>query len=128
MQRSMLLPVLALSNRFPSGRRSVLSSQAAKRCAPARAPAVRFSPTPERAGCSCDSTAQPFQPVCPLDDRFPPVAVLEVPRHGCAQAIFEGALRSPAQLPADLRAIDGIAPVVTGTVRHGADERIVRRS
>src|SRR5690348_2045293 len=50
--------------------------------------------------------------------RLPPIAALEVPLHGAAHAGLEGQRGTPTQLRFDLRAIDGVAAIVTRSIRH----------
>src|ERR1700757_2794489 len=51
---------------------------------------------------------------------FAPVAMLHVPARRRGEAVLERVARRPPELAADLRRVDRVAPVVTGTV---GDER-----
>src|SRR5262245_31327187 len=56
-------------------------------------------------------------------DRFPPVSTLLVPAHGSCESVLERVLRLPAQDARDLRRIERVAAVVSGTILDVADER-----
>src|SRR6185369_6929369 len=58
-----------------------------------------------------------------LLERPPPRLVLAVPRDRPRQAVRERHLRLPAHL-AELPAVEAVAPVVAGTVRHALDEAL----
>ena len=51
-----------------------------------------------------------------------PLAVIQVPAQGLLDAAAEIVLRLPAQVLPDLRSVDGVAPVMAGTVLHEADQ------
>src|SRR5712691_7154941 len=70
--------------------------------------------------------AEPGAAVAFRPDRFPPPAVVEIPRDGLAQAGLETLARLPAELAAELCRIHRIAPVVAGPVGDKADEARVR--
>src|SRR5579862_9356816 len=46
---------------------------------------------------------------------FAPIAVIEIPARGVAQAVRERAFWLPAQLPGDLRRVDCVASIVAGS-------------
>src|SRR5262249_48594987 len=50
-----------------------------------------------------------------------PVAVVEIPQNRLAHAGRERFRRRPVKLAADLRRVDRVAPIVTGTVRDERD-------
>src|SRR2546426_8179011 len=56
-------------------------------------------------------------------ERTPPGLVLTVPGHGRGQGFAERVARRPAE-PAHLRGIERVAPVVSGPVLHGTDQRL----
>ena len=80
-------------------------------CVPARAP---------RGAVRRDAVLLPLGAVAGLGGllgRAPPGLVLDVPVDGLLQALGEvGVRRPPAQLALELRAVDGVAAVVAGTV------------
>src|SRR5262252_1666023 len=49
---------------------------------------------------------------------FAPAAVLEVPLRGACKAVLERVPRRPPELATDLRRVDRVATIVSGTVRH----------
>src|SRR4051812_997678 len=53
-----------------------------------------------------------------LLERLPPRAVLLVPAHGLRETLLERDLVAPAELLAELRRVEQVAPVVAGAVRH----------
>src|SRR5262249_52097167 len=53
---------------------------------------------------------------------FPPGAPVHVPAHRLLQPLLEGAAGLPPQLAADLRGVDGVAPVVPGPVGDELDQ------
>ena len=50
-----------------------------------------------------------------------PLGVGQVPLHGLADAGLEGLRRFPAQFTLDLAGVDGLAPVMAGSVLDGGD-------
>ena len=58
------------------------------------------------------------------DDMVHPHIVLKVPLYRLSHAPLEGILGSPAQLRGDLGVVDGVAPVVAGTVLHVTDKTL----
>src|SRR5437867_1027454 len=55
-------------------------------------------------------------------DLLPPRGVLPIPVHRGLQGCVQGMLRRPPELP-DLVAVQGIAAVMAGAVRHVPDQR-----
>src|SRR4051812_38359542 len=53
-----------------------------------------------------------------LLERLPPGPVLLVPAHCVRKALLERDLVAPAELLAELRRVEQVAPVVAGAVRH----------
>ena len=51
-----------------------------------------------------------------------PLAVIQVPAQGLLDAAAEIVPRLPAQLMPDLRSVDGVAPVMAGTVFHQSNQ------
>ena len=60
-----------------------------------------------------------------IEDALDPCWVIEIPANGLTEAALEILLRSPAQLGAGATGVDGVAEVVTRTVRDVGDRRIV---
>lgn len=56
-----------------------------------------------------------------------PFRMVEVPVDGIGEPCGERPLRPPAQRTFQLRTIDGVAPVVAGTIRHRLEQPRVRR-
>src|SRR5262249_10902730 len=53
---------------------------------------------------------------------FPPGAVVHVPVHGLLESAVERLGSRPAELAFDLVRVDGVAAVMSGTVRHERDQ------
>src|SRR5438876_5373350 len=60
-----------------------------------------------------------------LANRLPPVAVGKIPAHRLAQSAGEILQRAPAEFAPQLRVVDGIAQIVSGAVRHEADQALM---
>ena len=70
---------------------------------------------------------EPLAVVAARLDVLAPVAVLEVPAHGRAQAVLERVARRPAELAADLRRVDRVAAIVAGPIGHERLELAIAR-
>src|SRR5215470_17998930 len=57
-------------------------------------------------------------------DSFHPMCVLTIPLYRLVQAIIELNLRTPLELLLNLRTIQGVSAVVTGTISHIRDKRL----
>src|SRR4051812_33507829 len=90
------------------------------RCSPERVPgqAGRCRRTP-----GSRNDPQPLAAIDAAADAIPPRAIGEIPLDRLAQSRLEGLLRLPAEVGRDLRSVDGIAQIVSRTVRHERDER-----
>src|SRR6478609_9276265 len=53
---------------------------------------------------------------------FNPFVVLQIPGDGLTNAALKSFLRTPLQFAFDLSRVDGIAPIVSGTIFHKRDE------
>src|SRR5438477_10625181 len=95
-------------------------------------------------GCSASTTSRPTMPPAPvtrtrnarslprgglvdrrpLQQRFPPVAILRIPLDGLAQARLEADLRFPTELGPDLRGVEQVSPIVPGAVGNDGLQRV----
>src|SRR6187402_2433920 len=91
-----------------------------------RVDAISLSPTPSRmAGrrgrvVGLLSEADTLLLIAAIENGFPPSLVVEEPANRLGQATFEILVSAPAELAFELRSIDRVAAIVTGTV---GDER-----
>src|ERR1700681_4834974 len=53
---------------------------------------------------------------------YPPIPIFQIPIHSLAQTHLEGVFRIPSEFAFNFRAIDGIARIVAGPIRHMRDE------
>ena len=60
--------------------------------------------------------------VAAVENGLPPRPVLQIPGDGLGDPGLEGFLRAPAQFVFDLRGVDGVAPVVAGTIGDERDQ------
>ena len=71
------------------------------------------------------SASDSFEKIVPREDGLPPGLVVEVPVDGLFHAGFEGFPGCPPEAPLNLRCINGIAEIVSGTILHVGDEVFV---
>jgi hypothetical protein len=60
------------------------------------------------------ATPDAFRLVSTVEDRLPPVAVVEIPAHRLLEPGVEGLSGTPTEFLLDLRSVNGVAPVGPG--------------
>src|SRR5262249_19848782 len=68
---------------------------------------------------------RPLSIVTALLHGLAPVAMLDIPLHGRAEAFLEAVARRPAELPPDLVRVNGVSTVVAGAIGHKRLQRPV---
>src|SRR5580692_4129206 len=67
-------------------------------------------------------------PIFPADDLFNPTRIAKIPLHRLANTGMKGFPGRPSEFGLQLRAIDGISPIVARAVFHIGNQTIVWRS
>src|SRR6185312_17423329 len=70
----------------------------------------------------CLDQSQPLGVITAAENGLPPGALFAIPPYRLLDAGFEILLGPPAQLAFELRGVDGITPVMAGTVGDEADQ------